>query len=794
MKVILLAIRTLLRFRLYTAINILGLSLSLACCILIFRYVHSEVTTDHFIKELDRVCYICMDDENSHQTMLRGLTPTDAYTPNPLADPAVELYSIFYENGTDQIFVNNKTYNVASVAADTNYLKIVTLPILKSVRTRLLERPEDAIISESLAATLFGKEDPIGKEIRTSTGGMITVSGIMGKPDTRFSMPVDLVMSSQIADYSKIMQSSAIVRLQPGTNPEQVNRTYETFRKFYNDDKRVRFRLFPLEKLYFDNHIVAFQQNRLKGNLTHLLILSAIAGLILIIGLFNFINIYTVLVMKRAREFGMKKVFGAGSRQVALQLFAENLTMTTLALCLAWAFVEVGTKLLYNWLPILVPANQAFNIGLSAVILFLLPVVTSVYPYLQYNYTLPIVSIRSIGRSGGSTVSRSIFLCLQYTLTILLIVTAMYSVRQLNYMLSTDPGFKTDNIMMIPPLNSPTGSNMDLWKQFNGNTQRIASAIKESTLFTEYDFSDGPTEVPDYSSAMRLNGGEWKYVKGSLSTGRYFNLLGLQAVEGRLWNDSIDSYLTFGVVINETAKKLLGVTDIETETLEASSFFVFSSDMDRNQKPEYKIIGVVKDFSAGHLSKAVPPMVFYHYETGPNRGVMARVAPTRKQEAIAFLKEKYAEAWGDEFSYTFLDDKIQALYEDDKRLVQVASFFALIAILISSLGLFSLSLFDVQQRFHEISVRKVNGATAADIRWMLLRKYYKLLAVAFLIASPVSWLIITKYTEDFAHKIAPAWWLFATALLLTAAISLLTLIWQIRKAARSNPADVIRSE
>lgn len=794
MKIILLSIRTLLRFRLYTIVNIVGLALSLTCCILIFRYVHSEMMTDHFIEELDRVCFISIENETSHQPILIGLHPTAPYEANPLLDPAVEITSIYYENPTEQLIVNNKIYNAASVAADTNYLKIIQLPILKSNRTRLLERPGEAIISASLATLLFGKEDPMGKVIQISTGDQVTVTAIMGKPSTRFSMPVDILLSSSTSAFNQIRQPGNLVRLHPGITPEQANRNYTKFYKYYSDGTRARINFYPLKKRYFDNHIVTFQDNYLKGNYTHILILSAIALLILVIGLFNFINIYTVLVMKRAKEFGMKKMAGAGKQQIGGQLFAENLCMTTIALFLAWVMIEAGTNLFQVWMDIAVPDHIGFNLSLSIGILLLLPVITSLYPFFRYSYATPLSSIRSVGRSGSSTVSRNLFLCLQYILTILLTVTALFSIRQLNYMLNADPGFKTENIIMVPSLNTPSGNNMDMWKKFNLHTQQIANAIGESPLFTEYDFSAGPTDIPEYSSSVRLQGGEWKQTKAISSTGSYFKLLGLQAVEGRLWNDTTDSFNDFTVIINETAKKLLGIKDINKEPLEADRLFIFSTGMDPDRKAEYKIIGVVKDFNTGHLSKGIPPMVFYYYKQGPNNGIMARVIPGKKQEAIAFLKDKYAESFGGEFKYTFLEDQIRTLYDDDKRLVQVASFFAVIAILISSMGLFSLSLFDVQQRFHEIAIRKVNGAGTSLIRWLLLRKYLRLLLIAFLIASPLSWLLITRYLEDFAYKVAPAWWLYAVALLLTAGISLLTLIWQIQKAARTNPADTIRSE
>ena len=174
--------------------------------------------------------------------------------------------------------------------------------------------------------------------------------------------------------------------------------------------------------------------------------------------------------------------------------------------------------------------------------------------------------------------------------------------------------------------------------------------------------------------------------------------------------------------------------------------------------------------------------------------LIAAIVPGRQQEAIQFLKDLHDELIGGNFEYTFVDDEYKALYRKDVQITLVYSIFALIAILISSLGLFSLSLFDVQQRYREIAIRKVNGATTLVVMRMLLQKYYKLLVIAFLIAVPISWLAIHRYLEDFAHKAPVSWWIFAVALLITAGISLATLIWQIRKAARTNPAEAIKAE
>lgn len=794
MKIILLAIRTLLRFRLYTFINSIGLALSLGSCILIFRYVHSELQTDHFIEDLDRVCLLAREDEATRQSTLAGLLPSHGYKPNPLENPAVECYATIYQLPKDQITVNDKMYSVRTLATDSNYLKIIPLPILRAATKQLLRKSDEAAITESLAHLLFGAADPIGKTIQTSTGKTVTIAAILGKPDTRFTMPFDLLFSYEIDDYPNLIASRSLARLFPGNKPEQLNRDYKEFRKIYEGASRGRFYFYPLKKLYFDRHIIDFGDDWPKGNLTHLMILSAIALLILLIGLFNFVNIYTVLIMKRAREFGMKKVFGANSRQVALQLYAENQCMILFALLAAYVFVELGGRFASVSMGIEVPADAGFDWGVSLAVWLILPFITSVYPFIRYNYTTPVQSIRTIGKGGVSIAPRNIFLCLQYILTIVLVVVSLFSIRQLHYMLDTDPGFRTDNIITIPPVAAPVGGNMDQWAKYNSNTQMIKQSITAFPLFSAYTFNRPPMQISDYQSAFRLPGGEWKYARIQASTESYFRLLGLRLVDGRIWNDSIDSFQTFNVIINETAQKLFGITTLENTSLIADSHLVVFSGMDRGRTPSYQVIGIVKDFTTGHLSKAIPPLIFYHYTSSPQSGLIAQLVPGKKQEAVQLLKQKYNETFGDTFRYSFLEDQVKSLYDEDKRLVQVASFFAVIAILISSMGLFSLSLFDVQQRFHEISIRKVNGATTTVILRMLLRKYFKLLLIAFLIAAPISYLIITLYIQDFANKASISGWLFAVALLITGGISFVTLIYQTQKAARTNPAEIIRSE
>ena len=265
-----------------------------------------------------------------------------------------------------------------------------------------------------------------------------------------------------------------------------------------------------------------------------------------------------------------------------------------------------------------------------------------------------------------------------------------------------------------------------------------------------------------------------------------------------MWDDSIDQFTQYKAIINETAQKLFEIKDITKDKIHTENRLWHSSllrGMDTN--PPLEVVGVIKDFKTGHLSKAIVPLIICYDKAFRSWGMnlIAAIVPGKREEAIAFLKNLYGELIGEgDFKYTFIEDEVAEMYKEDKQIANIYVTFAIIAILISCLGLFGLSLFDIQQRYREIALRKVNGATTKEIVPLLLRKYGIILGINFLIAIPVSYLFIQKYLEGFANKTPVSWWLFVLAAFITSFVSLATLIWQINKAARINPAVVLKGE
>ena len=811
MKLLKTAFRSLGKFRLYTVVNIIGLAVSLACVILIARYVHQETTVNHFAKDLDRTYMMFYQDQKGRSRYGGAYNPNNDkdYT-DPHTDPSVEAVTSFVPFDKDFIVLGEHTFDVKLIAADSVFLQILPYPVLYG--SSKLVSPQDAILTEEFAQKLFGNTNPVGKTFTYSSGDVLKVSGVIRKPVFKSFLQFDLLVNRLMKPNGFWARSQHdLVLLYSGADVEDFNKRNGEFKHYSHfRELLVRYQLFALKDVYFDRSNFLYEESNdsvfVLGNKASIKVVFIVGILILLIGLFNFVNIYTVVALRRGREFGIKKVFGANKTQLFLQLYMENLFMAVIAVFLAWALIELSDVFLTNQLGIAVQGDQRFDLWLSCLILLVLPFITTLYPFLRYAFSTPVTSLRSVNVGGVSLVSRSAFLFLQYVITFALLVTALFFMKQLRFMLDADPGYDTKNVIICKLLYDNHFNDIKSNEEYEvshhkmkQNEELIRRKLNESPLFSNWLLGEPPYNLKASTPVARSGREDYKEVAIEWFSNHYMRMFGLQLLEGRFWNDSIDIWGQYKCIINESAKELLEITDIHSQSLQTGERIWFSSlEGDMKQNPPYEIVGVIKDFQTGHLSqKTVPLMISYEEDIeydadflyGP---LMAKIIPGREKEAVAYLRDIFTEINGDaEFTYSFLEDDIAALYKDDKRVSRVYTTFAVIAILVSCLGLFALSLFDIRQRYREIALRKVNGATTKDVLRLLLKKYIWLLAGAFVVAVPVSYLFINKYLEGFAHKAPVSWWLFAVSAVVVAGVSLLTLVWQVKKAVRIDPARVL---
>ena len=805
MKTLQRAIRTLLHYKQYSIINIVGLALSLACVIIIFRYVHGELTVDRFNRHLDRVFVTTMEAEAFVGLSISGMNiAQQADVDNVTRHPGVERVSNTSRR-RDAIIVNDREFNAVIVAADTNFLKIMDFPIVAGIAD--FENPASAMVTQAFAQRVFGTRHAIGSTFRTSNDDLITVTGVIGETSTKASYTFDVIVSRELSAF-RGGRGDTFVLLYRGVDYRAINRLYEAFVPLGGGGgggamggrggfgrTNVRFQLFPLANVYFSEISgPAFQ----RGNRQSVNILMLIGFVILLVGVVNYINIHTVVMMRKGKQLAVKKIFGAGSGSIFIQMLIDNALMIGIALAIGFVAVLVTGPFVANDLHLGQVPNLSFDIWLSLGILAFLSIITTLYPFYRYRFHTPIHSLRGLDKIRGGRM-RNVFLTIQYFMTITMIIVSMFFVKQVHFMLNFDVGFRTENVITLRNfMRWQGGAQLGGWQQARGGgggaDRRVADEIGQRLDASPLFLSWTPGEAPQAMGEIELSylDGEPREVRFMSGRQDWFDVFDIRLVEGRMWDDHLDAGQPH-ILVTESFLPYFGITDWRTASIqpdlgEGLSAFV----------PSLQIIGIVRNFTHTHLSEPTLPVIFGNLGAGGGRGggssISAAIVPGRTQDAVAFLRQLHQEVVGGEFTYTFVDDQVRAMYAEERAIAVIYSIITLIAIIISALGLYGMSLFDIQQRRREIAIRKVHGATIVDVIRLLMRKYLISLGVAFVVATPVAVFAINRYLEDYAHRATIAWWLFAGALVITASISFFTLLYQTYKAANMNPAMVVKSE
>jgi len=501
----------------------------------------------------------------------------------------------------------------------------------------------------------------------------------------------------------------------------------------------------------------------------------------------------------------MKKVFGAEGYKIFFQLMLENLMLILSALLLAFAISELFNPVVARFMEIEEIINTKFDFMLSAVLLMTLPVLTSITPFIRYHYASPIKSLQAIGIGGKSLFSRKFFLCLQYFVTMVMIVVSLFFVKQLDFMLSQDLGYRTHNIIKVPFLTENYNTIMLIPNEERDAVQnkrkQIADELKQkldaSPLLEIWVHGQSPNKI-DHEVGFSAPGGERQSTTLVGANAKWLKLFDIKLKEGRLWDDEKDNTFTYVMLAGESILKQYGINNYSDAELtpERRLWWAWGRGIERKEmdtNPPYHIVGIVNDFYTAHLAKKQNPVTIYYADGRTDDPIMASFLPVNKKAVIELMKNLHDELIGGDFTFTFIEDEIAETYKEDRKVAVIYSIFTGIAILVSILGLFGLSLFDIQERRKEIAIRKVNGASTLDIIRLLLNKYFILLGIAFIVSVPVALFAIHKYLENFAMKAQVSWWLFLIALMVTLSVSMLTLIYQTHKASNENPAGVIKN-
>ncbi len=793
MKTLKYAIRFLMRSKSYTLINLLGLAFSLACCIILMRYIHRELTVDTHCIDRDNIVVALWDIEGT-KLMINLQEMDSVYIKQEQIMDRCQIIMLPKTN----ILHENQSYSMNLSATEGKFFEFFRYPVIEGEAT--LSAPQDAVITRQYAQRIFGNESPIGKVL--SYGGKdITIKGMIDQPTCKTTLQMDLFVSIHLQDlkaWGRLV--SEMLYLLPDVDLEGINKVSNVYRES-KGDRRERWKFISWKDYYFENSCLNSNTKDINqfGNRTYLRILSAVVVLLLLVGILNFINLYMIFMMKRSKEYGIKKVFGLQRFPLFLQIWMENFLIAIVALLLAWLIVEI-TQVPVSRLMDTSTRYSAFDWQLSLGFLVLLPLLTSIYPYIRYNYLSPMVSIRQITTNRHSIVTRMSFLFIQYIITSVLVIVSIYFNKHLQFLLDTPPGFQTERILEAELYHENTsgGLTQEQWKARQSRIAQLEQLMNECPYIETWEISAQSITDPVQDGQLYNDKDEAITASFVYPSTSFFDIFGLKALEGEINKELVEHGKPY-IVLNESAMKALGYKSMKDAFVRSDhTFYVIRTEEGFKEfgKQLMPISAVIKDYYPAHLTQGIPPMFFWIMPAAGGYGKFyIKVTQGKEKDMIEYLRQAVMQVYNtDDFSYTWMEDKIASIYSEDRKIATTYSVFALIAIIVSCLGLFGISLFDIRQRYREIAIRKVNGAGMKDLYQLLFKKYLLVLGASFVVAAPLAYYLIHQYTADFVVKAPISISIFIFALLLVAIISMGTLYWQIHKAANIDPAKIMKTE
>lgn len=781
---ILVALRTLRRQRVHTAINIVGLAVGMACCIFLLLFVRDELSYDRFHEDADSIHRVNMRIGDGRQV---ALTPTIAAPwlereiPEVVAATRVEKRGGLVSVG-DQVFDESDFLYV-----DSTFFDVFTFPILVGDGERVLHRPNMVLLTQSTARKYFGEADPIGQRIIRNNEEEYVVTGIVADAPSNSHIQFDLLASfaSRTHWANNEMWSSAnfftYVRLNDAAAAEAVQASIDgRITELAASGEEPRWlQLQPLTSIHLRSDVL--YELDAGGSMSYVMGFGALAILVLLIACINYMNIATARSTLRSKEIGLRKSLGAVRSQLAGQFYGEAAILALGALLVACILVAIGLPAFNQLAGKDFSTSALLDPGILSLILGVFVVVALVagsYPAVFLSRVEPIRALR--GRMGDmkrTTQVRRALVIVQFAISAFLIVTTLVVVSQVRYMQNRELGFDQDHVVELA-LNDP-----DLYRSFAA----IRDALESSpSIVAASAVSQIPGQIgwTDMVRSEGMSDDDEFSIKGLPSEAGVIEALGIEVIAGRDFGESppMPDTANHQFLLNETLVRQLGWTPQDAVGRRLISPRVG------------EVIGVVRDFNFNTLHVPIEPLAIWYGPTHISR-VVARTAPGQTDAALRHIRETWAGFAPDvPFTYRFIDDVYNQQYEDERRMSAVLSIFAALAIFVACLGLLGLAAFVAEKRTREIGVRKVLGASVPGIVGLLSRDFLLLVGVAFVAAAPLTWIAARNWLGGFAYQVDVGVGVFVLAGAVILLIALATVSTQAIRAARANPVESLRYE
>ncbi|WP_200979335.1 ABC transporter permease [Echinicola sp. 20G] len=798
-----IAWRNLLKKKVYASINILGLAVGMACCLVISMYIMDELSYDQYHEKKDRIYRVIHG--NSSPEADEGEVESYWVWGNAPIGPALkeefpDIEKVVQFSGRADLLLSygEDTYQEEGVLfIDSTAFDVFSWKMIEGDAKRALVAPYSIVLTESTAKKYFGNEDPLGKTLKgsesagRSNAGDYTVTGVMEDvPDnSHFKFNALLSMSTfrqsrpGIFDEWGYVDSYTYFLASEHFNPEAFQQKVPEFLKRRRGDlgDRYTIALEPLGDVYLNSKVQ--RQPGETGSMSNIYIFSVIGIFILVIAIINFMNLSTARSMERAKEVGIRKSVGADKMSLVLQFMGESLIIVCIASVIGWLLLILGFPMVENLTGKVLELNQIIswqNIILFLGLMVLIGLLAGSYPALVLSSFKPVSVLKGINKANASGVNlRKALVIFQFSLSVALIAGTLIVYFQMNHLLDKDMGFDKEQMLVVD-------------YNYDGQVNTMSSALKQelekepSILSVAFSRSVPGSHFPNAGTTIESPEGEMKnYSPPIFQVGIDFvDHFDIELIAGRSYSRDYPSDSTSSLIINEAAAKAFGYAnpaDIIGRKFEQWGH-------------EGEVIGVVKDFNYISLHRNIEPLTL-PFEAYASRYMSVKVKPEDLGNTIAHVEKVWAElAPHRPFVYSFLDDDFNSQYQSDFRFKQLFTTFSVIAILIACLGLLGLATYTAEMRTKEIGIRKVLGAEVFSIVTLLSKDFVKLVLVAIAIATPVSWYVMNKWLMGFAYQIEIHWWIFAVAGLMAVMVAILTISFQSIKSALINPVNSLRSE
>ncbi len=789
--------RNLFKDKLYSMVNIIGLSIGITCCAVIYLYVSYELSYDAYHHQSENIYRMV---SNSHEPdKVKEFAPTSPIMASSALVQFPEIDNIVRFNGSSRniSFEEKKFYDTKLYYADSTLLDVFDFNLIQGNKKTLLNKPYSIVLTESTAKKYFGNESAYGKIMKLSDTINLTVTGVINDIPKNSHFSFDCFLSRITMNDLNKGDSSwyqnneqnwfncntySYIRLKDGTDPSKLKSKINAYMTKENEEIRKQTGMYmncnlqPITDIHLTSNLEAEFKDSKNGNIQYIYIFIGTAILMLVIACCNFINLSTAKSINRSKEIGLRKVIGATRKQLILQFLGESTFFSIIASLFSILFVYCLLPVFNNFLGI------ELHFTLKTFLLYLIIIVfvgilSGSYPALLMSSFSPIRSIKgNIKHSLIDVIFRKGLVVFQFTIAIALIICTIIVLNQLDFIQNKNIGMNKDQLLNIELKPQDAGKSEVLLKELRQNPKIVSASVNSFS----FKYMSNITLIPEGLAENKLTSCNVFSMDYD-----FLKTYQIPIVAGRDFSPSYTTDETEGFMVNEAAVKEFGWKTPKD---------AIGKKVQWGMGKDGKVVAVVKDFNFTSLKENIKPILMHIFKPWHNN-ITVRLKTDNVSTTISEIENIWkTNAPHSPYKYSFLEEDFNNMFQSELKMRSVLGVFTVLGILVACLGLFGLAAFTIKQRYREIGIRKVLGSSVNGIVKNLSADFLKLVIISILIAIPLAWYASYKWLQDFAFKVDISWWVFILAAFLALIIAFITVCFQALKAALANPIKSLRTE